>query len=127
MPGHKGGDGSVPFGGFEYEDQSGQVTGGTVYVTYGNGQSTQAEFAVDQITHRVTVSPDTFLHSNPTNVTMVEFKTVPEFPANVTDVGAGEDPMHPTPGHFVMHAKGSTKPVGTASEFMNCLDLDQQS
>lgn len=125
MSGHKGGDGATPFGGFVYTDETNQVQSGTVVVHYGNGQTAQADFTVDQKTHQASVSGGEFTPANPTNVTEVEFSTDPAFPANTTSPGT--DPADPTAGHFAVHAMGSTSPVGESTEFMNCCTIDRQT
>lgn len=127
MPGHKGGDGATPFGGFIYDDQSQQVTGGTVKVTYGNGQTAEASFAVDPNTHQASVAGSQFSPPNPTNVTEVEFSTVPMFPANTEYAASGLDPADPMAGHFAIHAHGITQGAGPAGEYFNCCNVDRQT
>lgn len=122
MPGHKGGDQQVPFGGFDYDDQTQQVTSGHVTIKYGNQQQASAPFAVDPNTHNAHVPADMFGQPTPTNVTEVSFTTDPVFTPNTVN-----DPHCADPGHFITHASGATRPVGQSTEYENCVDVQQMA
>ena len=119
MSAHKGGEGQVPFGGFDYQDQTGQITNGQVTVTDGNGQLHSAPFTVSG--GHAHVTPEEL--GMPMNVTHIEFETTPPMPHTVG--GFGADPLQVRPG-YVFGGPATAFTVGEGNRIL-CPEVEAPS